>query len=144
MITKTSLVCGSALGALMALAMATGASAQDTTIAWKGAPQFSNDTLTFKVRGRVYMDVVSQEVDRGVGNDFSSQVSRVRTARLGVEGTWNQNWAYKAEATLSSTGGTTQWEDVVLESVGRKYHGIHVTVCAVVQGEELDSACNEL
>lgn len=113
--TKTTLVCGSALGALMALALASGAQAQETTTTWKGAPQFTNDSLTFKVRGRVYMDFVSQEVDRETGADFSSQVSRVRTARLGVEGTWNQNWAYKAEAAISSGGGTTQWEDVILE-----------------------------
>lgn len=113
--TKTTLVCGSALGALMALALASGAQAQETTTAWKGAPQFQNDSLTFKVRGRVYMDLVSQEVDRETGADFSSQVSRVRTARLGVEGTWNSNWAYKAEASLSSGGGTTQWEDLILE-----------------------------
>ncbi len=113
--TKTTLVCGSALGALMALTLASGAQAQETTTSWKGAPQFQNDSLTFKVRGRVYMDVVSQEVDRETGADFSSQVSRVRTARLGVEGTWNQNWAYKAEASISSGGGTTQWEDLILE-----------------------------
>ena len=41
--------------------------------------------------------------------------SRLRTARLGVEGTWNQNWAYKAEASIASAGGTTQWEDLILE-----------------------------
>lgn len=113
--TKTGLVCGSALGALMAIAMASGAQAQETTTAWKGAPQFQNDSLTFKVRGRVYMDMINQEVDREAGADFSSQVSRIRTARLGVEGTWNQNWAYKAEAAISSAGGSTQWEDLILE-----------------------------
>lgn len=113
--TKTTLVCGSALGALMALALASGAQAQETTTSWKGAPQFQNDSLTFKVRGRVYLDLVSQEVDRETGADFSSQLSRVRTARLGVEGTWNSNWAYKAEAAISSAGGSTQWEDVILE-----------------------------
>lgn len=138
--TKTSLVCGSALGALMALAMATGASAQETTTAWKGAPQFSNDTLTFKVRGRVYMDVVSQEVDRATGADFSAQVSRVRTARLGVEGTWNQNWAYKAEAAISSAGGVTQWEDVVLEYKPNDFTSIMVGNFKTVSLENISSS----
>jgi len=139
--TKTSLVCGSALGALMALAMATGASAQETTTAWKGAPQFSNDTLTFKVRGRVYMDVVSQEVDRTApGADFSAQVSRVRTARLGVEGTWNQNWAYKAEAAISSGGGVTQWEDVVLEYKPNDFTSIMVGNFKTVSLENISSS----
>ena len=111
--TKTSLACGSALGALFALALVSGASAQETTTAWKGAPQFSNDSLTFKVRGRVYMDGVNQEVDREIGADYSSQVTRTRTVRLGVEGTWNQNWAYKAEVQV--VGGAAAWEDVILE-----------------------------
>lgn len=138
--TKTSLVCGSALGALMALALASGAQAQETTTAWKGAPQFQNDSLTFKVRGRVYMDVVSQEVDREAGADFSSQVSRMRTARLGVEGTWNSNWAYKAEASISSGGGTTQWEDVVLEYKPNDYSSIMVGNFKTVSLENISSS----
>jgi len=138
--TKTSLACGSAMGALFALALVSGASAQETTTAWKGAPQFANDTLTFKVRGRVYMDVISQEVDRAVGNDFSSQVSRVRTARLGVEGTWNQNWAYKAEAAISSAGGTTQWEDVVLEYKPNDFSSIMVGNFKTISLENISSS----
>jgi phosphate-selective porin OprO/OprP len=111
--TKTSLVCGSALGALMALALASGATAQETTTAWKGAPQFQNDSFTFKVRGRAYIDAVNQDVDRETGADYSSQVTRTRTVRLGVEGTWNQNWAYKAEVQV--VGGSAAWEDLILE-----------------------------
>jgi len=113
MMTKTSLACGSALGALMALALTSGASAQETTTAWKGAPQFQNDSFTFKVRGRAYIDAVNQEVDREAGADYSSQVTRTRTVRLGVEGTWNQNWAYKAEVQV--VGGSAAWEDLILE-----------------------------
>jgi phosphate-selective porin OprO and OprP len=99
------------------LAICGAAQAQETTTTWKGAPQFANDTLTFKVRGRVYYDVVSQDVDfaNPTVTDLSTMTSRVRTARLGVEGTWNQNWAYKAEASIASGGGTTQWEDLILE-----------------------------
>lgn len=113
--TKTSLRAGAALGALMAVCAFGAAHAQDTTTAWKGAPQFQNDTLTFKVRGRTYMDYVYQDVEDENGIDFSAGNSRIRTARLGVEGTWNSNWAYKAEASISSGGGSTQWEDLILE-----------------------------
>lgn len=113
MTIRTSLCAGAALGVL--LLGATAAQAQDTTVAWKGAPQFQNDSLTFKVRGRVYEDFVHQDVDRQTGADFEASVTRLRTARLGVEGTWNTNWAYKAEATISSAGGTTAWEDLILE-----------------------------
>jgi len=109
---KTSLCAGAALG-VFALAVAGGAQAQDTTTAWKGAPQFQNDSLTFKVRGRVYEDFVHQEVDRQTGGDFEANVTRLRTARLGVEGTWNANWAYKAEFTVA--GGSANWEDLILE-----------------------------
>ena len=110
---KTSLCAGVALSVAMLAAGA--ANAQDTTVAWKGAPLWTNDTLTFKVRGRVYQDFVSQDVDRQTGVDFEANNTRLRTARLGVEGTWNANWAYKAEASISSGGGTTAWEDLILE-----------------------------
>jgi phosphate-selective porin OprO/OprP len=113
--TKTSLMGAAGLGALIALGLSTGAQAQDTTTTWKGAPQWQNDSLTFKVRGRVYEDFVYQKVDRQTGVDFEASNTRLRTARLGVEGTWNTNWAYKAEASISSGGGTTQWEDLILE-----------------------------
>ena len=109
---NTSLCAGAALG-VIALAIAGGAQAQETTTAWKGAPLFQNDTLTFKVRGRVYEDFVHQEVDRQTGADFDANVTRLRTARLGVEGTWNANWAYKAEFTVA--GGSANWEDLILE-----------------------------
>ena len=61
---KLALTSGAALGAVLAITLSAGtAQAQDTTTTWKGAPQFQNDTLTFKVRGRVYMDVLSIEKD---------------------------------------------------------------------------------
>lgn len=114
MITKTSLVGGSALGVMLALGLGVSAQAQDTTTSWKGAPQFANDTLTFKVRGRVYEDVIYQDVDRtGTGVDFKAWNTRLRTARLGVEGTWNSSWAYKAE--VNFTQNQAVWEDLMLE-----------------------------
>lgn len=114
MCNKSTLVSGSALGLMLALGLSVSAQAQDTTIAWKGAPQFTNDTLTFKVRGRVYEDVIYQSVDRtGTGVDFDAWNTRLRTARLGVEGTWNSNWAYKAE--VNFTQNQAVWEDLMLE-----------------------------
>jgi phosphate-selective porin OprO/OprP len=108
-----SLLGGAALGVMAAAALSSAAQAQDLSVRWRGAPEFSNDDVKFKVRGRVYMDYVAQEVDRDTGVDVSSRNSRTRTARLGVEGNWNTQFAYKAEFTLS--GGSTQWEDLILE-----------------------------
>ncbi|MDO8380026.1 OprO/OprP family phosphate-selective porin [Phenylobacterium sp.] len=108
---KTSLCAGVALSVAMLAAGA--ANAQDTTVAWKGAPQWTNDTLTFKVRGRTYFDYIYQDVDRQTGVDFAASNSRIRTARIGVEGTWNANWAYKAEVQLAR--GAAEWEDLILE-----------------------------
>ena len=48
------------------------------------------------------------------GAPLDSQLTRLRTARLGVEGTWNANWAYKAEASFGA-GNSVQWEDLILE-----------------------------
>ena len=36
------------------------------------------------------------------------------------------------------------WEDVVGESVGGEYHGVYFLVHAAVDGEELDSSCDQL
>lgn len=118
---KSSLLRGAALGAVIAIGMGAAAQAQDLGVAWKGAPEFSNDDVKFKVRGRVYFDYVAQDVDGeydpitnpgGVG-DYDISNSRIRTARLGVEGQWNSNWAYKAEVQFK--GGSAEWEDLILE-----------------------------
>ncbi|HYF22312.1 MAG TPA: porin [Caulobacteraceae bacterium] len=110
---KTTLLSGAALGLIVALGLGAAAQAQDLGVKWKGAPEFSNDDVKFKVRGRVYMDYVAQDVDRETGTDYDTSNTRLRTARLGVEGSWNANWAYKAEVTLNQ--GAAQWEDLVLE-----------------------------
>ena len=114
MMKKTTLACGSALGALMVLALASGAQAQETTTAWKGAPQFSNDGVAFKVRGRILIDAVFQDVDRETGADFETRALRGRQVFLGVEGQLNQYFAYKAEGGAVN-GGAWAWDDVVIE-----------------------------
>ncbi|HYG27032.1 MAG TPA: porin [Caulobacteraceae bacterium] len=104
-----------AAAAALVAGVAGGAQAQETATSWKGAPQFESGDFSFKVRGRVYYDVISQEQDfaNPAVTDTNNQLSRLRTARVGVEGTWNQDWAYKAE--LSLVGGNAAWEDLVLE-----------------------------
>lgn len=114
-ITKSRVVGGAAAGVLLAFSMGAAAQAQETVTTWAGAPRFTNDALTFKIRGRVYEDYVMQEVDRAVGTDFSASNSRLRTARIGVEGTYGADWAYKAEVNFPGRGGTPEWEDVMLE-----------------------------
>jgi len=118
---KTSLLGGAALGAVAAFCLAGTAQAQDLAVTWKGAPEFSNDDVKFKVRGRVYMDYVAQDVDgefdavtnpSGAG-DWSNSNTRLRTARIGVEGQWNSSWAYKAE--VNFTQNQAVWEDLILE-----------------------------
>ncbi len=118
---KSTLLGGVALGVTLALGLGAAAQAQDLTVAWKGAPEFTNDDVKFKVRGRVYMDYVFQDIDgeydpvtnTGGTGDYESRNSRIRTARLGVEGQWNSSWAYKAE--VQFVGGSAQWEDLILE-----------------------------
>lgn len=112
--TKTSLICGSALGALAALALGASAQAQETTTVWKGAPQWSNDGVTFKVRGRLLIDAVFQSVDREVGADFDTRALRGRQVFLGVEGQLNNYFYYKAEGGAVNNGNWA-WDDVTIE-----------------------------
>jgi len=110
--TKTSLCAGAALGMLMLGAGA--AQAQDTTTAWKGAPQWTNDDVQFKVRGRILVDAVFQDVDRQTGTDYETRNIRGRQVFIGVEGKLNNYVAYKAEGGFVN-GGTSSWDDVVIE-----------------------------
>lgn len=111
---KTSLRAGAALGVLMASA-AGAASAQETTTAWKGAPQWTNDDVQFKVRGRILLDYVYQKVDRVAPlPDYETSNARGRQVFLGVEGKLNNYIAYKAEGG-SWNGAAWAWDDVVIE-----------------------------
>ena len=118
---KSTLLGSAALGVAFAFGLAAAAQAQELTVSWKGAPEFTNDDVKFKVRGRIYEDYVFQEVDgeydavtnpSGTG-DFETRNGRLRTARLGVEGQWNAQWAYKAE--VNFTQNQAVWEDLILE-----------------------------
>ena len=113
--TKTSLMGAAGLGALIALASAAGAHAQETTTAWKGAPQWTNDDMQFKVRGRILIDYVYQDVNRVAPlGDYKTSNIRGRQAFLGIEGKLNNYLAYKAEGGAVN-GGAWAWDDVVIE-----------------------------
>ncbi len=115
MSTKTSLVAGSALGVALALGLGVAAQAQDMTYKWSGAPQFSNDDVSFKFRGRILVDYVAQDVNKeGPGGDYKTRNARGRQVFLGVEGKLNNYFAYKAEGGWVN-GGSPSWDDVVIE-----------------------------
>lgn len=110
---KTALCAGAALGVSVLAAGA--AFAQDTTVAWKGAPQWTNDDVQFKVRGRLLIDYVYQDVKRDAPlPDYKTSNVRGRQAFLGVEGKLNNYIAYKAEGGAVN-GGAWAWDDVVIE-----------------------------
>jgi phosphate-selective porin OprO/OprP len=113
---KTSLVSGAALGVMLACGLGVAAHAQDNTTAWKGAPQWSNDDVYFKVRGRILLDAVFQDVDKdgGTAGDYDTSNVRGRQVFIGVEGKLNNYIAYKAEGGAVN-GGAWAWDDVVLE-----------------------------
>lgn len=112
---QDSLLAGAALAAILAFtaAPALAQDAQPTTITWKGAPELKWGDFTFKPRGRVFLDYVDQDVDRAAGPDFGASESRIRTARLGVQGTWTDRWSYVAEASIAN--GEASWEDLLIE-----------------------------
>lgn len=119
--TKFTLLGGAALLAFASMGVASPVEAKET---WgKGAPEFSDPdgNIKFKVRGRIQMDAVNldQTSDDG-SNDEETFSTRMRRARLGVEGQFDSKFKYKAEATFLSndrTGGANEveWEDVYLE-----------------------------
>jgi phosphate-selective porin OprO/OprP len=113
--TKTSLFSGAGVAMFVALGLCSGAHAQDTTTAWKGAPQWTNDDVTFKVRGRILLDYVYQDVKRDAPlADYKTSNVRGRQAFLGIEGKLNNYLAYKAEGGAVN-GGAWSWDDVVIE-----------------------------
>jgi phosphate-selective porin OprO/OprP len=123
---KTSLVSGAALGVMLACGLGVAAHAQDNTVAWKGAPQWTNDDVYFKVRGRILVDAVFQDVDRDAPNtDYKTSNIRGRQVFLGIEGKLNNYVAYKAEGGAVN-GGAWSWDDVVVEVKPTEFTSIMV------------------
>jgi phosphate-selective porin OprO/OprP len=112
---RNKLLGAASVGVLLALGLGATAQAQETSTSWKGAPQFQNDSSVFKVRGRILIDAVMQDIDReGAGIDYSTRNIRGRQVFLGVEGQLNQYFAYKIEGGAVN-GGAWGWDDAVLE-----------------------------
>jgi len=105
-----------ALASVGLLAICGAAQAQETTTTWKGAPQFQNDDAMFKIRGRILVDAVFQDIDRGGGTVGDVQVRNLRGRQmfLGVEGQLNSRLAYKLEGGAVQ-GGSFAWDDAVIE-----------------------------
>ncbi len=86
---------------------------------FKAAPEFKDGDWKFKVRGRFMYDVGYTEnpndaiVTKNLGFN-----SRIRRARLGVEGEMPGGFAYKAEADFNSNA--VEWADLFLEYKGVK------------------------
>src|SRR4051812_40718172 len=113
--TKTSLIGGGGAGGMLALAMGASAPPPDTTPAREGGPPRSKDDVYFKVRGRLLVDYVYQDIKReGALPDYKTSNVRGRQAFLGVEGKLNNYIAYKAEGGAVN-GGAWAWDDVVIE-----------------------------
>lgn len=112
---KSQLVGGAAISMVLALGLGTAAQAQEMAVKWKGAPEFSNDDVSFKMRGRLLVDAVFQDVDRaGTLSDFKTRNIRGRQAFIGVEGKLNSQFAYKFEGGFVN-GGVSSWDDAVIE-----------------------------
>ncbi len=85
------------------------------TPSWKGAPQLTDaeEGWSFKVRGRVQLDAAYVgKPDNFVSNRNLGFNTRVRRARLGVEGSLPGGFGYKAEADFAN--GSVGFGDVVI------------------------------
>lgn len=92
---------------------------------WKGAPQWQDKDAgwSFKLRGRLMYDVAwidnpglpaAETTSSTVGtNKDLGFNSRIRRARLGVEGTFPGNFSYKVEADFANS--SVSWADAFVE-----------------------------
>lgn len=93
--------------------------AASNTAAFKAAPEFSGENgWKFKIRGRMMYDIgyVENPSDRIATQNLGFN-SRIRRARLGVEGTIPGGFSYKAEADFANNA--VSWADLFLEYKGK-------------------------
>lgn len=92
------------------------AAASETTIKWKGAPEFSTKSgWSFKPRGRLQFDsgyVDAPKVTTPGNNEGLGFSSELRRAYLGVQGTMPGGFGYKAEVDLGDN--KVEWTDIYL------------------------------
>ena len=81
---------------------------------FKAAPEFKDGDWRFKVRGRLMYDVgYTENPNDAIATKNLGFNSRIRRARLGIEGDMPGHFAYKAEADFASN--TVEWNDIYLE-----------------------------
>lgn len=100
-------------GLLLALGLAGGAQAQEAPKPFKGAPTFEFGEFKIKPRGRIFLDHVEQEIDRETGVDQDLDDSRVRMARVGVQGSYGDHLSFVVEGDFGLDD--FNWEDVYVE-----------------------------
>jgi phosphate-selective porin OprO/OprP len=85
------------------------------TIVFDGGPRITAGANSVKIRGRLLLDAIRQDIDRP-GTAADSRVSQIRgrQAFLGVEGNMGPNWFYKLEGGAVNGGGWA-WDDAVVE-----------------------------
>ncbi|WP_420430925.1 OprO/OprP family phosphate-selective porin [Hyphobacterium sp.] len=100
-------------GGVAALAFACGAFADSPV--FNGAPEWTDPETgnSFKFRGRLYFDAAFAEIDT-TGRSENYSATEMRTARLGVEGSWF-SFEYKAEFDfadneVSAKDVTIEWD----------------------------------
>lgn len=102
-----------AAGALISAGAAADSFAQAPAKEFRGAPEFEFGELTLKPRGRLYLDHVEQEVEPAAGPALDLSDSRIRKARLGVQGSYGEHLSFVAE--FNHVDGQTDWEDLFVE-----------------------------
>ncbi|PNU05981.1 hypothetical protein A8V01_14220 [Novosphingobium guangzhouense] len=75
--------------------------ADETAIAWKGSPQFTQGGKAFKVKGRIQADASFVSAPKGLEDRGLGFTSEMRRLRLGGEGSLAKNLSYKLEFELS-------------------------------------------
>lgn len=92
---------GSASGAGLASVAPVKQENEETSIVWRGSPQFIQDDARFKVKGRLQYDagyLVTPSAIRDKARGFSNETRRLR---LGGEGMLNSSFGYKLEFELA-------------------------------------------
>lgn len=102
----------------LAAAEATQKANGGTSVAWKGAPEFSSDGgWTFKPRGRLQYDFGHVDAPDGIVNDGLGFSSELRRVRLGAEGKIPGGFGYRFE--LEFAGSDAQlWDGYITYSDG--------------------------
>lgn len=94
-----------AASAAKATQVATKLSDSAPKIAWKGAPEFSGkDGWSFKPRGRFHYDVGVISTPGKLVSPNLGYASRVRRARIGMEGTVPGGFGYKVDVDFANAG----------------------------------------